>query len=97
MQTIMVVSVLAMAEIDYESPLTPYRQIAAWVIERIENGELQPDRPIPSEKTLMQEFEGVARTTVRRAVNYLREQGYVYTVPQRGTYVKGPYGEPPTE
>lgn len=84
-----------MAEIDPDAPLPPYRQIAAWVAERIESGELQPDRPIPSEKTLMQEFEGVARTTVRRAVAYLRDQGLIYTVPQRGSYVAGADRTPP--
>lgn len=67
-----------------------YQQIAAWVAARIESGELQPRRPVPSEKTLMQEFEGVARTTVRRAVAHLRYQGLVYTVPQRGSYVTPP-------
>jgi DNA-binding GntR family transcriptional regulator len=83
-----------MAEIDPDAPLPPYRQIAAWVAERIESGALAPDRPIPSEKTLMQEFEGTARTTVRRAIAYLREQGVVYTIPQRGSYVTGPDGPP---
>lgn len=86
-----------MAEIDPDAPLPPYRQIAAWVQARIESGDLEPDRPIPSEKTLMQEFEGVARTTVRRAVAWLRDQGVVYTVAGRGTYVAGPDSEPPAD
>jgi DNA-binding GntR family transcriptional regulator len=30
----------------------------------------------------------VARTTARRAIAVLREEGLVYTVPQRGTYVR---------
>jgi GntR family transcriptional regulator len=79
-----------MAEIDHESPTPVYQQIAGWVAGRIASGELQPNRPIPSETTLGQEFPGVARTTIRRAVAYLRDQGLVYTVPQRGTYVSGP-------
>ena len=79
-------------DIDHDSPVTPYRQIAAWLAERIESGSLRPDRPIPSETSLVQEF-GVARTTVRRAVAYLRDQGLVYTVPQRGTYVASPREE----
>lgn len=79
-----------MAQIDRDSPTPIYQQIAAWVEARITSGELQPGRPIPSEKTLMQEFEGVARETVRRAVAHLRDQGTVYTVPQRGTYVSEP-------
>lgn len=81
-----------MPDIDHDSPLTPYRQIAEWIIARIESGDLRPDRPIPSETHLVQEF-GVARTTVRRAVAYLRDQGLVYTVPQRGTYVASPREE----
>jgi len=74
------------AEIDYESPLPPYRQIADVIIGEIERGELRPNRPIPSEATMIQRW-GVARDTARRAVRYLRDEGYAYTVPQRGTYV----------
>jgi GntR family transcriptional regulator len=44
------------------------------------------NRKIPSESDLVKRF-GVARATARNAVRYLREQGYVFTVPQRGTYV----------
>jgi DNA-binding GntR family transcriptional regulator len=64
-----------------------HQEIAESLIERIRAGELQPDLPIPSETTLMQEHD-VAKGTVRQAVKYLRELGWVYTVPQRGTYVK---------
>ncbi|MBB6170605.1 DNA-binding GntR family transcriptional regulator [Nocardiopsis mwathae] len=76
-------------EIDYDSPTPPYRQIAAVIIDEIKRGELRPDRPIPSEATMIQRW-GVARDTARRAVRYLREEGYVYTVPQRGTFVSPP-------
>ncbi|MEU7200280.1 winged helix-turn-helix domain-containing protein [Streptomyces sp. NPDC045470] len=75
------------AEIDYDSPTPPYRQIAAEIIRDIEAGVLRVDRPIPSESALIQRW-GVARDTARRAVRYLREEGYAYTVPQRGTYVR---------
>lgn len=73
-------------EIDYDAPLPPYRQIAAVIIGEIEQGELRPHRPIPSEATMIQRW-GVARDTVRRAVRYLRDEGYVYTISQRGTFV----------
>jgi len=66
--------------------LPPHRQIAAWVLARIESGELRPGQPIDSEKDLMDAF-GVARTTVRRAIAYLRETGAVRTVAGRGSYV----------
>ncbi|GAA2002974.1 hypothetical protein GCM10009799_32610 [Nocardiopsis rhodophaea] len=79
-------------EIDYDAPTPPYRQIAAVIIDEIERGVLQPNRPIPSEATMIQRW-GVARDTARRAVRYLRDEGYVYTVPQRGTFVSARPGD----
>jgi GntR family transcriptional regulator len=71
------------------APVPRYRQIADIIRERIESGELLPDRPIPSETAIQQEF-GVARATARHAVELLREQGLVVTVPGMGTYVRKP-------
>jgi GntR family transcriptional regulator len=73
-------------EIDYRAELPPHRQIAGWLCERIEAGELNEGEPVPSEKELMDAF-GVARTTVRRAVAYLRDQAVIKTVPGWGSYV----------
>ena len=73
-------------EIDYRAELPPHRQIAAWLLGRIESGELAVGQPVPSEKELMDLF-GVARTTVRRAIAYLRDQAAIRTVPGRGSYV----------
>ncbi|WHM36244.1 winged helix-turn-helix domain-containing protein [Streptomyces sp. BPTC-684] len=78
---------MATPEVDHGSPTPVYRQIAAAVIADIESGALAVDRRIPSEASLVQRF-GVARETVRNAVRFLRDEGYVYTVPQRGTYVR---------
>lgn len=75
-------------EIDYRAELPPHRQIAAWILARIESGDLQPGQPVPSEKELTDLF-GVARTTARRAVGWLRDEGAVRTVPGRGSYVTG--------
>jgi len=72
--------------IDPLAPVPPYRQIAAILRRRIEAGEYAPDTRIPTESELVEAFE-VARTTARRAVEALRNDGLVYTVPQRGTYV----------
>jgi GntR family transcriptional regulator len=76
------------------APDPPYRQIAGWLRARIEAGEFLPDVPLPSEKTLVDLF-GVARDTARRAVQALRDEGLVRTVPQRGTYVIPKPGKPP--
>lgn len=72
--------------IDPEGPIPVYLQLADILAGRIERGELLPNRPLPSEATLMQEY-GVARGTVRHAIAVLRDRGLVFTVPQRGTYV----------
>lgn len=72
--------------IDPLAPVHPYRQVAAIIKRRIMSGQYPPNTRIPSESELVETFE-VARTTARRAVSALRDEGLVYTVPQRGTYV----------
>ncbi|GIH77680.1 GntR family transcriptional regulator [Planobispora longispora] len=72
-----------------------YRQIAEDLTERIRGGDLRPRRPIPSETALVDQYD-VARETARRAVGLLREQGWIYTVPQRGSFVS-PQEKWPTE
>ena len=76
------------AEIDHEGPVTPYRQLAAILTARIARGDWEPNRPIPSELRLVQEY-GLARSTVRRTIALLAEEEIVFVVPQRGTFVKG--------
>lgn len=73
-------------EIDYGAPQPPHRQIAEWIKRAIKSGELPVNRAIPSEKDIM-DLTGVARTTVRRAIAALRDEGVVYTVAGRGTFV----------
>lgn len=72
-------------DIDYDARLPPHRQIAGWLQERIENGEFPPGKRLPSEADIMGET-GVARTTARRAMAWLRKQGIVETEPGRGSY-----------
>lgn len=82
------------SDLDRDGELHVYEQIAAQIARRIESGELAPGRPIPSETTLMQMYPGVARTTIRRSINRLREQGLVRTVPGRGSFVTRPEDRP---
>jgi len=74
--------------VDPTGPEPPYQQIAEVIRRRIASREFPPNTRIPTESDLVETFE-VARTTVRRAVKLLREEGLVRTVPQRGTYVAG--------
>jgi GntR family transcriptional regulator len=61
-------------------------QVAADIQADIDAGRLEPDTRLPSEAELSQQY-GVARVTVRRAMEQLRERGKVVTVHGRGTYV----------
>jgi GntR family transcriptional regulator len=78
--------------IDPIAPVPPYQQIAEILRRRISSGQYRPDTRIPTESEIVGEFE-VARTTARRAVRVLREEGLVYTVPNRGSYVTRPSRE----
>lgn len=73
-------------QIDHQSATPLYVQVADIIAARIQAGALAPDRPIPSETRLAEEF-GVARLTARRAARELRERGLVVTVQGRGTFV----------
>jgi DNA-binding GntR family transcriptional regulator len=73
-------------EVDHHDPVPVYQQLAAIIRGQIERGELTPRSPLPSESYLQQRY-GISRGTARKAVETLRQEGLVYTVPQRGTYV----------
>lgn len=72
--------------IDPQSATPVYVQVADILRARIQDGRLLPDRPVPSELQLQQEF-GVARGTARKSIALLREEGLVITVPGRGSFV----------
>jgi GntR family transcriptional regulator len=48
--------------------------------------------PVPSERVLVQQF-GMARTTVRQAIDALVAEGLLERIPSRGTYVARPRAE----
>lgn len=72
--------------VDHLSGTPVYLQLAALLRSAIERGEIEPDRPLPSYMTLMQEH-GVARGTAAKAVQVLVNEGLVRIVPGRGVYV----------
>jgi DNA-binding GntR family transcriptional regulator len=73
-------------EIERDSVVPVYEQIANVIAAQIESGELLPGARVPSESTLTQRFE-VSRDTARRAVELLRQRGLVETRSGKGSYV----------
>ncbi|GAA4893693.1 winged helix-turn-helix domain-containing protein [Streptomonospora salina] len=73
-------------QVDRFDPTPLYQQVACSIREQIQAGALKPRDPIPSESDLVSNH-GVARETARRAVALLRDEGWVVTLPQRGTFV----------
>lgn len=71
--------------VDHGAPEPAYQQLSAILRGRIAKGEWR-NGPLPSVKQLQQEYD-VGRDTVLRAVEILRAEGIVFTVPRRGTYV----------
>ena len=63
-----------------------YQQLALILREKIQSGELAPRDRLPSEPYLMQEH-GLARDTVRHALDILRSEGLIQTFAGRGTFV----------
>ncbi|WP_019631714.1 GntR family transcriptional regulator [Actinomadura atramentaria] len=75
--------------IDLLGPDPLYTQIAEEIARRIDEGVYVPQRAIPSEAALCEEFD-VSRNTVRAAVRKLAEAGRVRTVRGKGSYVLPP-------
>jgi DNA-binding GntR family transcriptional regulator len=85
------------AVLDPMSARPLYVQLADVIAGKIASGELAPDRPIPSENYLAEEY-GVARLTARRTAQELRERGLIVTVRGKGSFVvEQPVGEAPAE
>ena len=75
-------------EIDKDSPVPPYRQVAAILRAQIEAGELPPGRRLPSIAALVQAY-GIARTTAAKALRVLIDEDLAEVSPGMGTYVTG--------
>lgn len=68
---------------------TKHAQVVLDLKERLTNGTYTPGEQLPSEPLLAQEY-GVAYMTIRRAITTLVEQGHLYRVRGRGTFVAEP-------
>ena len=73
--------------IDHESSVPVYRQVAAILRQRIDDGTYQRGRRLPSITTLVQEF-GIAQLTARKALRVLVDEGVAEMSPGMGTFVR---------
>ena len=71
-------------KLDHTRPL--WRQIAAELIRRIEDGAYPPGSRIPSTLELAHEF-GVVNATAAKAMRHVREAGYTRGEVGLGTFV----------
>ncbi len=75
--------------IDKNSPIPQYYQLQSWLVEQIEQGVFKPEDKIPTEEELGQ-MTGLARATIRQAIQNLVNEGYLLRRRRLGTFVKNP-------
>ncbi|MCC9311889.1 GntR family transcriptional regulator [Kitasatospora sp. RB6PN24] len=70
-----------------EDSRPPYVQAAEVLRAAIRNGELRPGEKLPSARELQRRF-GIASSTVQNALRLLKDEGLIYSVLGRGSYVR---------
>lgn len=73
-------------EVDYQGP--KYYQVKQAIVSMINAEDIKVNEMIPSERELMNKYQ-ISRITVRKAIDDLVHEGYLYKVQGKGTYVKG--------
>lgn len=63
-----------------------YEQLLNQIKAKIITGELKDNEPLPSVRVLSAELK-ISSLTVKKAYDYLEEEGFVITVHGKGTYV----------
>lgn len=69
------------------SSMTPiYEQLVDQIKTQIRNGELKENDGLPSVRSLSKDLK-ISALTVKKAYDYLEEEGFTVTVHGKGTYV----------
>jgi len=74
------------AGINRYSNVPLYCQLKHIILEKIESGEYKEDSKIPSEQDLCEQYN-ISRPTVRQAINELTNNGHLYKLKGKGTFV----------
>lgn len=65
-----------------------YLMIKQDIIDKINKEELTPNQVLPTERELIAQYN-VSRITVRKAIEELDKEGYIYKIQGKGSFVKG--------
>ena len=63
-----------------------HREIFDEIKKKVDNGEWKEGKAIPTERELS-EYYLSSRTTIRRAIESLKQRGYLHSVHGQGTFV----------
>jgi DNA-binding GntR family transcriptional regulator len=74
-----------------DGPRLPSAQVADALRTELEEGKYAPDKKLPSIKALADRF-GIAEETVKKGLATLREEGLIFSVPNRGHFAVGSEG-----
>ncbi len=77
--------------IDFRDKRPIYEQIVSGIEDEIINGLISPDEPLPSVRSLATDLS-INPNTIQKAYRQLEADGYTYSVPGRGSFVKNTEG-----
>ncbi len=75
--------------LDRISPVPLWEQLEEVIKEKLSNGSWAPGKMIPSENAMSEEY-GLSRMTVRSVIKTFIQEGKLYTVQGKGTFVSEP-------
>ncbi|WP_342513563.1 GntR family transcriptional regulator [Sporosarcina sp. FSL K6-1522] len=78
-----------MEKLDKSVPIPLYFQLKELVLKQIKEGIYRVGDSIPTEKELSEMYD-ISRTTVRQAITELVQEGWLYRVKSKGTFVRTP-------
>ena len=80
-----------MVHLDYRDSRPIYAQIVDGFREQITGGVLRPGEKLPSVRDLAAQL-AINPNTIQRAYNELEGEGYIYSVPGKGSFASGNTG-----
>jgi len=76
-------------QINKNTPIPLYYQFKQIILKEINNNSAKPDDPIPPEEVFCHLFD-ISRSTVRQAILELVNEGYLYRIKSKGTFISRP-------